>query len=235
MGSDPGEVLSEARTAFKNNDYPTALEKYQWFYDNALDIDRSYYGVRLSYCLGEWAELGKEFPEAMESLINLKESTLLEFSISNSRQAFHEFASICKYLDCQKEVFEQFQKVHNTDKDLSEKIFRFIYEYCASNEMWEICREYIGNGYEQYKKAIEKFDHIRKFAEEKTADVGDSIFKHEVESLKREILWILDMLHFINSPGEYESAMSKIESDLKERGREDIYREICESAPDKGC
>ncbi|MCG8670506.1 MAG: hypothetical protein MI867_13900 [Pseudomonadales bacterium] len=233
MNSDPGEVLNKARKAYQDRDYPAALENYQWFYHNSLDIDQSYYGVRLSYCLDEWAALGKEFPRAANALTRLKEDTLSHFSNTKSRKAFHEYSSICEYLECEDEVFEQFLTVRSSDKDLAEKLFTFVYEYCASKEMWDLCREYIGNGYDQYKKSLETFDHMIEFAEKKTGELGDSIYRDAVMAIKRETLWILNMLNCINAPGEYQSAISKIESDLRVRGRESIFKEICERAPNK--
>jgi len=231
VNSDPSEVLSKARKAYQDKDYPVALENYQWFYHNALDIDQSYYGVRLSYCLGEWADLGKEFPEATDALVQLKEKALAEFSSTKSRTAFHEYSSICEYLECKEEVYVLFLTVHNSDNTLAEKLFTFVYEYCASNEMWDLCREYLGNGYNKYKQSLETFDHMMEFAEEKPGELGESIYRDAVIAIKRETLWILNMFNFINAPGEYESAISKIESDLKERGHESIYEEILAIAP----
>lgn len=228
MSSDPSEVLAAARKAYKDKDFPAALENYQWFYNNALDIDQSYYGVRLSYCLGEWANLGKVYPRAADALQRLKEEALLEFLDTKSRKVFHEYSGICECLGCNEEVFKQFIAIHDSDKDLAEKLFTFVYEYCASNEMWDLCREYLGNGYDQYKKSLEMFDHMMKVAERKSGKIGESIYADAILAIKREILWILNML---NSPEEYDSAISKIKSDLRERGHENIYEEICESAP----
>lgn len=233
MNIDPGEVLEEARKAFKDKDFAVALDKYKWFYENSIEIDRSYYGVRLSYCLGEWAELGSEYPIAKEALLQLKEDTLLGFKNALSCEMFHEYSSISEALKCQDEVFQQFMPIHNSDKELAKKIFTFVYEYCASNKMWEICREYLGNGYSQYKKALETFDHMMEFANRKSGAQGKSIYKEAVNSIMRETSWILNMLSYINAPDEYDSAISKIESDLKDRGYQDVYDDIYKNSPNK--
>lgn len=231
MSSNPREILGIARRAYQDKDYPTALENYQWFYNNALYINQSFYGVRLSYCLDEWAELGKVFPDAAEALLRLKENALLEFSNTKSRIAFHEYSCICDYLECKEEVFQQFLAIQESDQDLAEKLFTVVYEYCASQEMWETCRKYLGNGCKQYEQSLQTFDHMVEFSEAKSGEIGESIYRDAVKAIKREALWILNMLHFVNAQDEYESTISKIESDLKERGRENLYKEICEGTP----
>ncbi|WP_413662474.1 hypothetical protein ACG1BZ_14750 [Microbulbifer sp. CNSA002] len=231
MNRDPGEVLSKARKAYQDEDYPAALENYQWFYHNALDVDEAYYGVRLSYCLGEWADLGREFPEAADALLQLKKVTLSDFSSTKSREAFHEYSRICEYLECKEEVYDQFLAVYGSDRELAEKLFPYVYEYCASNEKWDICREYLGTGNSQYKQSLEMFDQMMEFVEENSGEVGESLYRDAAAIIKQEALWILNMLNHINAPGEYESAISKMESDFKKRGRGSIYEQICEVAP----
>lgn len=233
MDEDPSKILAEARNAFKDERYAESLEKYKWFYDNSIKIDESYYGVRLSYCLGEWAELGMVYPGALTELNKLKESTLEYFEKSQKRRSFHEYSSICEVLNCQKETYDRFLEVREKNKEFSHKLFTFVYEYCASQKMWDLCREYLGNGFSQYKSSLETFDHIMKFADEKGGKLGVSIYKDGIDAFKREVSWVLDMLAYIDAPEEYNSAISKIESDLKERGYEELFSEICENSPNK--
>jgi hypothetical protein len=233
MDKDPGQVLDNARKAFKEERYVESLENYKWFYDNAIEIDRSYYGVRLSYCLGEWAELGARYPDALSELTNLKERILSNFQQSQRRQFFHEYSSICRVLKCEEETFQQFLQVRETNKDFSHEIFTFVYEYCASKKKWDLCREYLGNGFEKYKRSLETFDHMMEFAAAKKGELGESIYKNGVAVFIREVLWILEMLAYIDAPDEYSSAILKIETDLKERGYGQLYSEIYEKSPNK--
>ena len=89
------------------------------------------------------------------------------------------------------------------------------------------------NGLKQYKRSLETFDHMMEFAAEKEGDLSESIYKDGIAAFKREVLWILDMLAYIDEPDEYNSAISKIETDLKERGHGQLYSEICETSPNK--
>ncbi|MFZ6799187.1 hypothetical protein [Undibacterium sp. Di24W] len=229
METDPGKVLDEAREAACNKDYPIALDRYRWFYDNALRLNESYYGVRLSYCLMEWARLGQEFPPALEALISLKERTLSAFRASKSRRSFHEFASICQVLSCSEEAYQEFRVV--SDKELSASLFRHVYRYCASNGMLDICREYLDNGYSQYREALELLDHMLNFSNEQAeGEARESLLHTGVVEFKREISWLLAMLRHAQALDEYESAMTVLESDLRERKLETVFLEIKGSA-----
>jgi hypothetical protein len=67
MAEYPGsDALDEARTACHSGDFARALDRYVWFFDNCLANDPAYYGVRLSYVLDEWTDLGKKYPPAAE-------------------------------------------------------------------------------------------------------------------------------------------------------------------------
>jgi len=226
MSEDPSQRLNEAREAFSEKNYPVALEHYQWFFDNAIEIDRAYYGVRLSYCLDEWADLGAVYPPALEVLSNLKNRTLSEFRASQKRQTFHEFSSICEYLNCNQEAYEEFLSVRSANIDFSHKLFSLVYEYCASEKLWDLCREYLGNGYKRYERSIESFDHLIEFSKKREGKQRAAIHDDALEAFKREVLWILDMLSYINAPGEYESAISKVKEDLKAREYEALFSEI---------
>ena len=226
MNIDPGDVLKEARDAYSEKSYSLALEKYQWFFDNAIEIQESYYGVRLSYCLDEWARLGDEYPEAKDALVKLKFATLSEFKKFNSHRSFHEYSNIASYLKCKGEVFDEFMSIHNEDKEQASKLFSFVYDYCAENEMWDLCAQYLGNGYKQYQRTLELFDHVIEHSKKASSKQGEAIYLDGVSSTKREFLWLLNMLHHIKADEALKSALNKMEFDLKERGFSELAKEI---------
>src|SRR5262245_11064399 len=65
---DPSAILQEAASDTRNGNYKTALEKHVWYHENALKHDPAQYGVRLSFALMYWGELGQKYPPALERL-----------------------------------------------------------------------------------------------------------------------------------------------------------------------
>ena len=75
--ASPIEVLATARSAARNGDYPLALDRFEWFFDHALEEDpASFYGVRLSYCVSEWARVGQTYPPALRRLRERQQDAL---------------------------------------------------------------------------------------------------------------------------------------------------------------
>ncbi len=157
------EYLDNARTAYKAKDYPEALIKYEYFFDHALDDDpASLYGVRLSYCLNEWAMLGEKYPPAKDRLEQKRDEALSLLFETKEPERFHDFLNICRYLKCPDLPVEEFLKIHNKDKSLSAKIVRFIWDTLVDKKLWEVCAEYLENPKSKYDEFLFKFDHAMK-------------------------------------------------------------------------
>ncbi|MCU7937268.1 MAG: hypothetical protein KZQ99_20735 [Candidatus Thiodiazotropha sp. (ex Dulcina madagascariensis)] len=233
MEIDPGDILQEARVAFSDKKYSLSLEKYRWFFDNALKIKKSYYGVRLSYCLSEWADLGNSYPPALDYLIKQKELSLKTFKETKSCGQFHEYSRICDALDCPNEPVEVFLEIASVDKALSDKIFKFVYEELARQSQWVICREYMGNGYNQYKEILELFDACVQGGKRKGGDQGEGIINSSIERTVEELLWILRMQAFAKANDEIQSALGRIKHDYGKRGYVQIYDQVSKKAPNK--
>jgi len=93
--TDPKEVLRQARQLVKSEQYAEALEKYIWFHHHALEADRALAGVRLSYAIFEWVDLGGLYPpaqRALESVRDAKTESLIQGTYDPS--LFHDVASI---------------------------------------------------------------------------------------------------------------------------------------------
>jgi hypothetical protein len=86
-----------------------ALREYEWFHRNALKHRPSLYGVRLSFALRYWTELGKVYPKARESLerIRRRKTAVLRSGRGNP-DLFHDVASINKYVNRQHDTYRLF-------------------------------------------------------------------------------------------------------------------------------
>jgi hypothetical protein len=63
------ERLGQARRAAKKGRFAEALAGYEWFHEHALDgCPGSLYGVRLSFALNYWRDLGDAYPTAKLAL-----------------------------------------------------------------------------------------------------------------------------------------------------------------------
>lgn len=232
MNKDPGEVLNSARNSFKKEDYPDALEKYIWFFENSTVINKAAYtGVRRSYCLGEWADLASIYPPALETLIAQKNTSINGFKETKSIDNFRDSAAICYFLNCMEEVIILFKEVYKDDKELSKKLFSSVFEYLARNKEWGICREYLGDCTNRYIGLIELFDVCIQFANKRGGETGIGVEKDAIEKTKEEFIWLLNINLYANDKSGYTKLLEKLRKDLATRGYNELYDEISGAAP----
>lgn len=91
--------LQAARMAGLNGQHEEALREFIWFHEHALKERPALIGVRLSYALAYWVELGKVYPPAMRALEQIrddKSAALLEGT--GDTVLFRDVIAINEYL-----------------------------------------------------------------------------------------------------------------------------------------
>lgn len=143
-GIDPKEVLRDARQCVKSQDYVAALEKYIWFHDHALDIDRAYVGVRLSYAVSEWADLGQVYPPALTALENVRDAKASSLTKGDGdARLFHDVRAINRALGQVERTRDLFKIIAETNRGLAEKCFPAALESLVSTKEWGLARSFI--------------------------------------------------------------------------------------------
>jgi tetratricopeptide (TPR) repeat protein len=178
----PRIVLNAARSAVGAGDYGKALEHYEWFFDHALDDDPgSFYGVRLSYCLNEWSNLGRSYPPALERLLWKRDESLRLLAATRDPERFHDFKSICEALQEESPLpLEKFTELHSADRELASSVRRFIWHEVVDAGLWDIAAHYIGDYREDYEQALTKFDQAMRICEE-NPELGGKEFAEQIE------------------------------------------------------
>ena len=119
---DPRERLTKGQAAAKSGDYETALREYLWFHDHALEFQSSLYGVRLSFALEYWKELGELYPPAMAALRKLRDDkTAALLCGAMDRELFHDVASINECIEEEGATYELFRSLVQSAPLLAQK------------------------------------------------------------------------------------------------------------------
>lgn len=224
------KILDEARDAFHSGKYPEALEKYDYFFEHALNDDpHSLYGVRLSYCLDEWAQLGEKYPEALTRLENKRDHTLAQIVKTKAPERFHDYIAICKYLGSPSLPIKPFLRFHAEDRDLSKIIVRFIWDKLVKEGLWEICISYLPDPKESYKHSVYKFDETMKVCKSDPG-LGGEDFEQQIKGwYVRDVSNILLVLKSNGKTDEFVLIREHSRSDLQSRG----YPELAVKIEDK--
>ena len=141
---DPSEILNEAREDAQHGNYENALLKHLWFHNNALNYDRSFYGVRLSFALSDWYELGKKYPPALQALKEARD--LAEKYVhdgTNYYASFHDYKSINKELGEQEKTIQLFRWLDTNHPAHAQKVYRIAQPTLIKAKEYKLCGKYI--------------------------------------------------------------------------------------------
>jgi hypothetical protein len=167
--TDPAEVLRQARQLVKSQQYAEALEKYVWFHDHALDDERSLAGVRLSYAIVEWADLGEVYPPARRALEGVREAKAESLTQRNyDPRLFHDVASIDRALGQVERTRDLFKTIANLDRGFAEKFFRVAVESLVHTKEFGLARSFLPDP----RKDIDHFAIPFKFGLQRTGSVS---------------------------------------------------------------
>jgi len=144
--TEPREALREARRLVKSQQYAEALEKYVWFHEHALDADPALAGVRLSYAVAEWVDLGEVYPparKALEAVRDAKTEALMQGTAHGS--LFHDVASINRAFGQSERTRELFESIARSNRGAAEKCFRFALEALVDNKAFDLARSFLAD------------------------------------------------------------------------------------------
>ena len=132
----------------ENKQYDEALRAYRYYFIESKK-ESSLGGVRLSFCLGDWAKLGKVYPPAMNELISMSdERKKIILSGKGNSEVFQEYNAINRYIDRDSETLATFITV---DKDFPEQAesYRFIAkDLIIDTKQYDLAKKYIDPLYE---------------------------------------------------------------------------------------
>ena len=172
--TDPNKVLRQARELVKSQQYAEALEKYIWFHNHALDTERSLAGVRLSYAVLEWLDLGQVYPparRALESVRDTKTGSLIEGAYDAS--VFHDVASINRALGEVERTCDLFKTIAGTDRGVAEKCFHFALESLVDTKEYGLARSFVPDP----RKDIDQFAVPFRLALQSTGSVSQEMLE----------------------------------------------------------
>jgi hypothetical protein len=188
---DPSRILEEAKTDAIAGRYEDALAKQVWFHENALKYQPSLTGVRLSFALSQWLELGARYTPAMEKLKAVRDETARRIrDVDGTDEIFGDFAdfsAINKTLNEVPKTHELFVWLDAHKPALSPRCFNVAQPALIKAKDYRLCGKYIdaNRDFEMLRHAYRtnlQLAQKPKFGKE-LRDFGEKMFSNGASTL----------------------------------------------------
>jgi hypothetical protein len=153
---DPSKVLDEARALAEKGQYEESLQRHIWYHNHALEYGPSQAGVRISFALSDWIELGRKYPKARRALMEIRDRDNREFAEGRGNFGlFQEVSAINGYLQTEDDTVALFKGLLKQDPELARRCYPVVEDLLVQKGEYDLCLSLIPD-------AAEKFDSIRR-------------------------------------------------------------------------
>ncbi|MEI9961731.1 MAG: protein kinase [Limisphaerales bacterium] len=181
--ADLQKIYYSAKNLAEQGNYEEALQRYLWYFDHSRTND-SQEGVRLSFALSDWIELGRLYPKARQALIEIRDNDVHEFSEGRGDfKLFMEVNSISHYLGDDDAAYSLFKQIEQRDQPLAQQCFRIAEDLLLKHGDYQKCLDYIGDPQAAFEKIQNEWKRMKQF-EEQSATRNDEQRKRLQEMAK---------------------------------------------------
>lgn len=146
QAEDMQKYLNETQIIVQQGKYEEALERYIWFHEHALEHDKAMYGVRLSFALSYWKQLGDVYPPAKQALIEIRDRKTLQLQKGEGNVAlFHDVTSLNRTLLENNKTIELFEQIDKVNPALAKNCWRIAKDAVIAAGRIDLARKYLGD------------------------------------------------------------------------------------------
>lgn len=225
---DLKQTLLDARDLAQQGAYADALGKYSWIYENAIEIDSSWYGVRNSYILGEWANLGNHYPAArveLESIRDAKTNLLKDGLLE--RNLFIDVASINEALKQEDDTCALFAQIAEKDRAFAQTCFSPARIALVHARQYSLARSFIKYPQETLTSLTNRLQQDLESNFIKNADYSIQMHKTLIDIYIEDVQQLLEILVGVGEKDEAERiAIIAVDSIPPSVCRDEIHEKL---------
>lgn len=167
---DMQKYLSDTQDLVRQGKKQEALEHFIWFHDHALEYEPAMYGVRLSFALSYWKQLGDGYPPALVAMKKIRDDkTALLADKKGNRTLFHDVMALNRTLGEDSKTVDLFRKLDQEQKELAMQCWDVAKEAIVKAKAYDLARKYISN-------PVREFDKVKAMYDQNTAMYGGENF-----------------------------------------------------------
>ena len=143
---DLQKILSEATDLMNQSDYEGALQRHIWYHNHALEYDQGQTGVRLSFALSSWVELGRRYPKAKQALIEIRDQDASKLANgSGYANLFSDVSSINRELQDENATYALFKTIREKDPQLAGQCYFWVEGLLVAKGEYQWCYDHMGD------------------------------------------------------------------------------------------
>ena len=155
---DMQKILKDATDFMNKGQYEEALQRHIWYHNHALEYDQGQTGVRLSFALADWIELGRHYPRAKQAMVEIRDrDTAKILSGGGSFNLFMDVHGINQYLGEDDATYALFKSIEQSDPQLAGQCYFVMESMLAQKGEYETCRKYIGDAQGRFEMICNEY------------------------------------------------------------------------------
>ena len=172
---DLQNILNSAQSLTDEGSYEDALQRFLWYFEHSRS-DAGQRGVRLSFALSDWVELGRRYPKAKQALIEIRDADTRQFSEGGYADLFQEVSGINKYLSQEDATLALFNTIEHRDPALARQCYPSVQGLLVQKGEYEKCVGYIGDPHGAFERIRDSRERMKSW-EDQQADRRDQMQK----------------------------------------------------------
>lgn len=145
---DPHAIYLQIAEDYRAKRNEIALEKTVWFHDNALFLDSSLRGVRLSFALVDWKKLADVYPPAMAAYVDTRNRAEgkagdAKNTSAERMQAFTDAIAMNGYLRIEQRNVALFKSFVQSNPADAKQAYRRAERSLIKTKSYALCNSYL--------------------------------------------------------------------------------------------
>ncbi|MEP6670170.1 MAG: serine/threonine-protein kinase [Chthoniobacter sp.] len=192
---DLQQILSEAQALAGSGRYEEALQRHLWFHYHSLEFDPAFSGVRLSFALSYWVELGKHYPKARLALIEIRDAGARDLGAGHGDFAlFQEFDAINENLQELNATYPLFKTMAAVNQTLAHQCYPLVEDRLMQRGEYEDCLAYIGDPQARFESLRKIWEVTQKVSAAIPASQQDELRSHTRQRFVADTCRLIEIL-----------------------------------------
>ncbi len=159
LAEDLNTYLGATLDMVKEGRYIEANLRYKWFHDHALEHNPSMAGVRLSFALGYWKQLGDVYPPALEAMQQVRdEKTSRIREGEGDFRLFHDVYALNRTLEEDQKTLDLFYVLDQKQIGLAKQCWDIVETEIIKRKDKSLIIKYAGEPRQAFQENVTQYE-----------------------------------------------------------------------------